>query len=165
MSWDGPASASAVEAGMFFFGARGKILILLWLRRAYLSWRVQNLGSKGLAGKILVNKELATQIGFALCASESGRVWAHDSNAPLSICSVKVETPSKVIPSKFAEADVMASVASSSIVVLEIEMVACGPLGRVETKWTLIGLETRGDTPPHRIRAYRSPETSTVALL
>ena len=48
---------------LIFFVAFRKILIPLRLLRGYLRLSGQNLGSKGLTGKILRNKELAAEAG------------------------------------------------------------------------------------------------------
>jgi hypothetical protein len=71
MRWDDPAGFGAPRYGSDFFGlARGKILILLRLRGLDRPSSRQNIGSKGLTGKILRNKGLAAWIGPAAFVSE-----------------------------------------------------------------------------------------------
>jgi len=79
MRCDGPAGASAPAGRRIFFSTLGKILILLELRRGYLASSAQNLGSKGLTGKILRNKELAVETRAAARASDWDLVRAHGS--------------------------------------------------------------------------------------
>jgi hypothetical protein len=74
MRWEEPAGAWARD-GMwryliFFLLGRGKILILLRLGGVDMPCSGQNLGSKGLRGKILRNKELAEQRVVAAFASD-----------------------------------------------------------------------------------------------
>jgi len=65
---------SRMDAGVYiallFLVGRGKILILLELPMRDMLSSGQNIGSKGLSGKILRNKGLVTGIVPAACASD-----------------------------------------------------------------------------------------------
>ena len=74
MRRDLPAGAWAVEGIgrylIFLLLGPGKILILLRLRGVDMPWSGQNIGSKGLRGKILRDKELAAHKVIAAFASD-----------------------------------------------------------------------------------------------